>query len=185
LQQTYDIDVEYVHFPLHPETPAEGRALLDLFGGEAARPRLEASRARLKARAQAEGLEMGEREMTYNSRLAQELGTWAEEQGRGSKFHDLAYRAYFVEGRNIGDVEVLLELAEAAELDADAARVVLTERTHRANVDADWARSRLAEVTGVPTFVAGGDRVVGAQPYEVLEELVLAAGARRRDSGDE
>ncbi|MGH7348293.1 MAG: DsbA family protein, partial [Candidatus Rokuibacteriota bacterium] len=46
--------------------------------------------------------------------------------------------------------------------------------------DADWAKSRQLGVTGVPTFVAGGYGVVGAQPYEMLEQLVAKAGARRR-----
>jgi predicted DsbA family dithiol-disulfide isomerase len=49
---------------------------------------------------------------------------------------------------------------------------VLIERTFRAEIDADWAKSRAYGVTGVPTFVAGGYGVVGAQPYEVLERLI-------------
>ena len=57
----------------------------------------------------------------------------------------------------------------------DAAREVLEKRTFKAAVDADWALSRRYGVTGVPTFVAGRHGVVGAQPYEVLEELVLRA----------
>jgi predicted DsbA family dithiol-disulfide isomerase len=156
--------------------------LLDLFGGgDAARERLEASHLRLSALAEAEGLPLSRRTMTYNSRLAQELGAWAEERGRGTAFHDRAYRAYFVDGADISDPEVLVELAVAAGLDADAARTVLDERTHRSIVDADWARARQNGVTGVPTFVAGGYRVVGAQPYEVLERLVVAAGATPRE----
>jgi predicted DsbA family dithiol-disulfide isomerase len=158
----------------------EGQPLLQLFGGESARPRLEASQTRLQQLAEAEGLEMSAREMTYNSRLAQELGVWADEEGHGDAFHDLAYRAYFVDGKNIADVEVLVDLAEAAGLDPDRAREVIETRSHQAKVDADWERSRQDRVTGVPTFVAGGERVVGAQPYEVLEDLVLKAGAVRR-----
>jgi len=171
------VNVEYVHFPLHPDTPAEGTPLIDLFGGESARPRLEAGRARLRQLADAEGLEMGEREMTYNSRLAQELGAWAESEGKGEAFHDLAFRAYFVDAKDISDPDVLVDIATEADLDPDAAREVLEKRTFRDVVDADWARSRAAGVTGVPTFQAGDGRVVGAQPYAVLEEMVRAAGA--------
>jgi len=55
----------------------------------------------------------------------------------------------------------------------------LTERRMRAAVDADWARSRALGVTGVPTFVMGRKAVVGAQPYEALEQLVRGElGAR-------
>jgi predicted DsbA family dithiol-disulfide isomerase len=54
---------------------------------------------------------------------------------------------------------------------------VLERRTFRTAVDADWEASRRLGVTGVPTFVAGRYGVVGAQPYEVLEELVRRAAS--------
>jgi len=66
-------------------------------------------------------------------------------------------------------------------LDTQEARDVLKERRFKDAVDEDWARSRRLGVTAVPTFVAGGYGVVGAQPYEVLVQLVEKAGARRRD----
>ena len=122
-----------------------------------------------------EGLPYGRRTHTNNSRLAQELGKWADTQPGGEAIHDLLYRAYFVDGRNIGDVGVLLQIAAAAGLDQVAARTVLEERTFQGPVDDDWAISRQYGVTGVPTFVAGGYGVVGAQPYDVLETLVQKA----------
>jgi len=90
------------------------------------------------------------------------------------------YRAYFVEARNIGDPDVLIEIAQSVGLPAAAARTVLSERRFKAAVDADWAKSRAYGVTGVPTFVAARHGVVGAQPYEMLEALLVRAGAARR-----
>jgi predicted DsbA family dithiol-disulfide isomerase len=60
---------------------------------------------------------------------------------------------------------------------------VLEKRTFKAAVDEDWKLSRQIGVTGVPTFVAGRRGVVGAQPYETLEELVRRA-AGEDDAGD-
>ena len=57
---------------------------------------------------------------------------------------------------------------------------MLTERRFKDAVDADWAKSHAYGVTGVPTFVAARYGVVGAQPYEVLEQLLEKAGAARR-----
>jgi predicted DsbA family dithiol-disulfide isomerase len=131
--------------------------------------------AQMRARMAAEGLPYGERSMTYNSRLAQELGKWADRQPGGEAIHDALFRAYFVDGRNIGDPDVLVQIAESVGLPGDQAREVLTRRTHRAAVDADWQKSREYGVTGVPTFVVGRNGVVGAQPYEVLERLVKEA----------
>jgi predicted DsbA family dithiol-disulfide isomerase len=128
----------------------------------------------MRARMAAEGLPYGDRRMTYNSRLAQELGTWAETQPGGEAIHDALFKAYFVEGRNIGDAGVLLDVAKSVGLDEAKAREVIEKRTFKAAVDADWEKSRRYGVTGVPTFVAGGQGVVGAQPYEALEQLILA-----------
>ena len=72
---------------------------------------------------------------------------------------------------------MLVEIAASVGLPADQAREVIEKRTHRAAVDADWELSRRYGVTGVPTFVMGNRGVVGAQPYEVLEELVRQAGS--------
>ena len=167
--------IEWVHFPLHPETPAEGRALADLFAGR--NVDLPAMHAQMKARMTAEGLPYGERTMTYNSRLAQELGKWADTQPGGEAIHDALFRAYFVEGRDISRPAVLLDIAEQAGLPVIAAREVLERRTFKDAVDADWALSREYGITGVPTFVAGRYGVVGAQPYEALEALVRKAAS--------
>jgi predicted DsbA family dithiol-disulfide isomerase len=175
LKKEHGVKVEWVHFPLHPETPAEGRALADLFAGRGLD--LKAMHAQMKARMDAEGLPYGERTHTYNSRLAQELGKWADTQPGGEAFHDAMFRAYFVEGRDISQPAVLLEIAQSVGLPVDAAREVLEKRTFKAAVDADWKLSRQYGVTGVPTFVVGRHGVVGAQPYEALEQLVNKAKA--------
>ena len=170
--------VEWVHFPLHPETPVEGgRSLADLFAGR--NLDLKSVHAQMKARMDAEGLPYGERTHTYNSRLAQELGKWADTQPGGEALHDALFRAYFVEARDISQPSVLLEIAERVGLPVDEARRVLQDRTFKAAVDADWALSRRYGVTGVPTFVAGRRGVVGAQPYEMLEQLVRQAANPR------
>jgi predicted DsbA family dithiol-disulfide isomerase len=170
-----------VHFPLHPDTPAEGRSMEDLFAGRDYDP--EASYQRMKGLMDEEGLPYSRRTHTYNSRLAQELGAWGETQPGGAAIHDALYKAYFVDGKNVGEIDVLLDIAQAVSLPADDARAVLEQRTFENVVDADWAKSRDYGVTGVPTFVAGGHGVVGAQPYEALAQLMTEVGAQARDGG--
>ena len=148
LKQTFEIDTELVHFPLHPETPAEGRSMAELYAGRNVDP--EAMYQRMKGLMDAEGLPYGRRTHTYNSRLAQELGKWADTQPGGEAIHDALYRAYFVDARNIGDPEILVEIAQSVGLPAEEAREVLAERRFKDAVDADWAKSRQCGVTGVP-----------------------------------
>jgi predicted DsbA family dithiol-disulfide isomerase len=170
--------VVWTHFPLHPETPAEGRSLEGLFGGQNAER--AARQARMRELMEQEGLPYGQRAKTYNSRLAQELGKWADTQEAAAAIHDALFRAYFVDGKNIGQVDVLVAIAEAVGLSGAAARQALSTRQFKDAVDADWQRSYAFGITGVPTFVANGRGVVGAQPYEVLERLVVLAGGTPR-----
>ncbi len=175
LKAEHGVQVKWVHFPLHPDTPQAGRSLEEMFAGRGYDiPKMQ---AQMRARMEAEGLPYGNRSMTYNSRLAQELGAWADTQPGGEAIHDALFRAYFVEGRNIGDVEALVEIAVAAGLPAAGAREVLEKRTHKAVIDADWEKSHQYGVTGVPTFVIGRNGIVGAQPYEALVRLVEQARA--------
>jgi predicted DsbA family dithiol-disulfide isomerase len=178
LQREYGVKVKLVHFPLHPDTPAQGRPMAEFYASRGLDP--HQMYLQMKARMDAEGLPYAERTHTYNSRLAQELGAWADTVDGGEALHDALYCAYFVDRRNIGDPQVLLDVVEATGLDVEAARNVLEQRSCKDAVDADWAKSRQYGVTGVPTFVAAGRGVVGAQPYEMLEQLVSEAGAQRR-----
>jgi predicted DsbA family dithiol-disulfide isomerase len=136
--------------------------------------------AGLKETAAQLGLPFGERTKTYNSRLAQELGLWAEDLGSGDRFHKAAFKAYFADGENLADRQVLLNLAESAALPLDEAVLVLETRSYADRVNAHWQESRQLGVNAVPTFVIGLNRSVGAQSYQALAELVQMAGVTRR-----
>ncbi len=127
------------------------------------------------------GLPLGERKKTYNSRLAQELAKWAESKGKGDSFHDAVFRAYFVDGKNIGKVDELTALAKSIGLPEKETRSILESRSFRAAVDADWSHCGEMGITAVPTFVANGQGLVGAQPYEALEQFLKTFGVKKRN----
>ena len=122
------------------------------------------------------GLPFGTRTRTYNSRRAQELGKWAESLNRGEEFHKAVFRAYFADGFNIAKIPVLVELAESVGL--EGVEEVLFSGTFKEAVDRDWRYSRTCGITAVPTFVAKGRVLVGAQPYDALKELISEEGPR-------
>ena len=130
--------------------------------------------------AREEGLPFGPRDKTYNSRLAQELGKWAESKGRGKAYHAAVFRAYFAEGKNIGKTSELLDLAGSLSLPVEEARKVLEERSFKDVVDADWQRSYSMGVQAVPTFLLGGQFLVGAVPYEALEKFLIDRSVSKR-----
>ena len=131
--------------------------------------------AHLKKTADQMGLPFGARHMTFNSRRAQELGKWAEQRGLGDAFHRAVFEAYFSDGKNIGRLPVLLEIVQAIGGDPEEAGIALNDRHFRAAVDQDWQRSRSMGISAVPTFVANGRRLVGAQRYQNLARLITQA----------
>lgn len=165
-------------FPLHPEIPDEGIALADLFHIDASQ--VERMVAELQEKADQLGLPFGPRTTTYNSRLAQELGLWATERGRGHAFHLAAFAAYFAKGKNLARQSVLIELAEHVGLPADEAETVLTSRSWRQRVDQDWQLAQQLHVTAVPTFILADSVLVGAQSSTTLAHLMLQHGIARR-----
>ena len=178
LKAAYEIEFQFTLFPLHPDTPEKGLTLEQRFAGRSFD--IEAAQSRLVELMAREGLAYGERTMTYNSRLAQELAKWAETQDGGLAIHDALYRAYFVDGLNIAQIDNLMAIVRKLGLPEDEAREVLASRRFGVAVDADWQRCRTFGITAVPTFAVRDDIVVGAQPYEMLESLVAQGGAAKR-----
>ncbi len=122
----------------------------------------------------------GKREKTFNSRMAQELGKFAEQEGKGDEFHHSVFRAYFADGLNIGLPSTLTEISTKLGLGSASVQEVLEKRLFKDAVDKDWTRSYQMGVTAVPTFMLNGMSLAGAQPYEKLVQMMEAHGVHRR-----
>jgi len=144
--------------------------LSELFSGREAE--IEAMQVRLSNAAAAEGLPLARRTRSCNSRLAQELGKWAESRGAGDLFRHAVYQAYFVDGCNLALVEVLQRIAGSVGLPADEAQAVLAERSFAEAVDADWQRAFDLRITAVPTHLCNGKRLTGFAPYDDFVRLI-------------
>jgi predicted DsbA family dithiol-disulfide isomerase len=118
------------------------------------------------------GLPFGKPKKLWNTRLAQELASWADTKKKGEEFHNAAFRAYFAEGKNISDISTLADLAESIELSGEEAREILKKRLFKEEVNKDWTISRELGIQAVPTFILCHDRLVGAQPYDKFIKLM-------------
>ncbi|MBV0924090.1 DsbA family oxidoreductase [Halomicroarcula limicola] len=87
-------------------------------------------------------------------------------------FDRAVFDALWQEGRDIGDADVLVELATEAGVDADAVRDALDDASLREQIHEQFAAARRQGVTGVPTFAYDGHAARGAVPPEQLERLV-------------
>ena len=180
LRKEFDIDIRWTAFPLYPETPEKGLTFDALFADKNADVRKRMTI--LKPIANRLGLPFGEPKITYNSRLAQELGKWAESKGKGHAFHKAVFRAYFVKGQHIGKAHVLVNIAESVNLNGKDVQKVMQDRPYRKAIDLDWKRSYELGITEVPTFILNHQILVGAQPYETLRNLFLPHNVETRNS---
>ena len=102
------------------------------------------------------------------------------------KLVDALHKAYFEDGRNIGDLDVLVDIARNSGLDGDALRQALTERRYTDLVDEGIQWAAESGLTSTPTFVFD-DRlaIVGAQDYDLFESVMERLGVKRRTMNDE
>ena len=114
------------------------------------------------------------------TRKAHEAAKLAERKGVGRAMREALFAAYFGEGRDVGRIDVLVELGAALGLDATELKVVLDVDTFSGAVDADRALAARIGIAAVPALVVGGgadaELVSGAQPYAALRGLLERKG---------
>ena len=165
----YGVDVDWRPFELHPELPPEGGSL-----GYSPK-RTEGFRAHIRQMAAEGGLEMNFRDKVSNSRLALEATEFAREQGRDKfeDFHRGVMDAYWRDGRNIGDVEVLVDVGTKVGLDSQGLREALADRRYAQAIEAQIDFGRQAGINAVPAFIFDDKYLIeGAQPYEVFQRVI-------------
>jgi predicted DsbA family dithiol-disulfide isomerase len=176
--------IEWHPFQLNPDMPAEGVDKHDYLAAKFGEDRLVQMHLRLKEASRAAGAEIDPdtpRRMP-NTLDAHRLIHWAGLEGRQTAAVSAIMRAYWREGRDIGNAGVLADIAAAAGMDR-----AVTARLLASDADADDIRARDADarakgVSAVPTFLIAQQYVVsGAQPPDVwsrvIEELVEKAKA--------
>ena len=113
-----------------------------------------------------------------DTRDAHRLVRWAGGQGRADAVAEWLFRAYFSEGRDIGDAAVLADIGAAAGMDRAILEDLLAGDADRDVIEAEAGRARAIGVSGVPTHIfANKVAVVGAQPIEALRQAAELAAA--------
>jgi predicted DsbA family dithiol-disulfide isomerase len=171
--------VRWHPFELNPDLPAEGvdrRGYLEAkFGGPVRAAEIYARVREAGVRAGiAFDLEAIARQP--NTREAHRLIAWSQAQGDAGPLVERLFRAYFVEGRFVGDRDTLAALAADTGLDADAARAWLASGQGTDAIEAAEARVRSLGIGGVPFFIFDGKvGLSGAQPPEAIREAIAQA----------
>ena len=168
--------IEWHPFQLNPEMPAEGmdrRAYLEAkFGGKEGAVRAYAP---VVENAEKAGLKIDFEGMqrTPNTLDAHRLIHWAGIEGKQTAAVSALFKAYFVEARDIGDPEVLADIADTIDMDASVVLRLLGTDADREDIAARDAHSRSMGVNSVPTFIVAQQHAVpGAQPPELWAKVI-------------
>lgn len=175
--------VEWHPFQLNPDTPREGvdkRAVLEArFGGKA---KVDAMHERLRDVARKAGVDLDPDmpKRIPNTLDAHRLIHWAGLEGRQGAAVSALFRAYWREGRDIGDRAVLADIGAAIGMDRAAVERLLASDADEAETRAREDHARQRGVQAVPTFVIADRHVVsGAQPYDLWVQVMDDIAAAR------
>jgi predicted DsbA family dithiol-disulfide isomerase len=175
-------EVHFQPFELNPQMPAGGQDIAEHLAEKyhATPEQTENNREAIRARGEEVGFtfRMDKRDRIYNTFDAHRLLHWAELEGRQQALKHALFQAYFTEGENPGDHDVLIRLAEKAGLDAVRAREILSS-----NIYADEVRERERfyldqGIHSVPAVIINDRYLIqGGQPADVFERALRQVAA--------
>ena len=164
------VTVEYVMYPLHPETPHNGMALEDLFAARGID--VKSTQLAIREKATSMGLEYGERTHTYNSRNAQVVGKALMKYGVFERYKQAVFCSYFGRGENISSKEVLQAILDELQIERINVSDLIEDPSCQELVDLDWKLCSQNNINGVPAFQYGNRYCVGAQSSDSLLKLI-------------
>ena len=184
-----EVDVEFHSFELAPDTPVEYDGTPEQYLSERKGIPLDQVEQMLRGVtdiAASVGLEYDfDSVHQTNTVVAHELLHLAKAHGRQEDMNERLLRAYFIEGRHVGRIDDLVDLATDVGLDPDEVRAALTNRTYLPAVKADVAQAREYGINGVPFYVIDGRYgVSGAQDPQVFADVLTQARDARADAGE-
>ena len=162
---------------LRPDTPKEGK-VRELRPGES-RDQLGEP---LRTYASEAGLVMRRPPLVSYTMYALEATEYAKDHGKFLSFHNGLYEAYWGQGKDLGDIDVLLEVAGASGLDTDALGDRLESRHYEDAVMTQYREAAELGIRGIPAFLIGKYLFTGARPYQDFQEVMNRTLADEGDS---
>ncbi len=161
----YGFEIDWKGYEIHPEYPKEGkkrkRTLKTIRVLESLNSVLDEGDVDIKLPG-----------FITNSRLALLTAEFAKSKDKFIEFHNLCYDSYFLEGKNIGDINVILEIAEKVDLDKSELDVALENKKTFETLKNYRTEAEEFDVLGVPSIVFNSFRVHGVQTIETYRQII-------------
>ena len=177
LKPEFNFELEWRGFQIHPDWPAEGLAV-DHVRATGDPDSRRALWERISAMAEAVGFSMRPPAMLTNSRAALAGTEFARASGRDEALEERIYRAYFNDGENIGDANVVARLSGEAGLDAGEVAAAIKSPKYEMRLKNNSLAAHQRGVSGVPTFFIGEYPLVGAQSLDAMRSILKRATER-------
>lgn len=170
-------DIHFQPFELNPQMPPEGEDIAEHIARKygSTPEQLARNQEGIRARGAALGFtfDMDSRSRIYNTFDAHRLLHWAGLEGRQLNLKQALFVAYFTEGRNPGDREVLIDVAGKAGLDPLRAREVLESDEYAAEVREREQHYRRIGIQAVPSVIVDEQYLIqGGQPVDAFEQAL-------------
>ena len=123
--------------------------------------------------AESVGLQMQSRDVIINSRRALGAAEFAREHGKFEEMHHALFKAHWEGGGRLEDVGDLVRIGTDIGLDGEDLRAALEEHRYDAVIDENRRMASAMGIDAIPAHVFGRRYLIlGAQPYEVLKQVV-------------
>ena len=178
----YEISVEGRAYLLRPDTPKEGAERPQRPGettDELSEP--------LRGQAKDAGLIMKPPGRTPNTLYALEATEYAQQHGKFLEFHHAAYKAFWEDRQDLGELQVLHKVAHEVDLDADEMVKSLEDKIYAEAVMSQYQEALQYGISGIPTFLVGNLLFTGAHPYNIFKsamERFLTEGVSSEADGE-
>lgn len=170
LKDEMDIEVEWIPFELHPETPTEGDLLKNKFGNN-----VDSMLKMLNLKGKEFDINFGNLTILSNSNRALKAAEYSKLKGKYEDFSLKLFKYYFEENRNIGDAEIINEIGKDANLDIMEMNSMIDTGDFDENLKKAKFLAMQYNITSVPTFIINDKyKIVGAQPYEDIKNFLLS-----------
>jgi predicted DsbA family dithiol-disulfide isomerase len=165
LTQEFNITLEWRGIEIHPEIPPQGVR-------RAKNPRFDQASLNIKEMSLEDNLEIRLPGIVSNSRLSLEASEFAKSKDSFREFHNSVYKAYFQDGQNIGNIDVILNIGEKTGLEINELQECLKKRTMLKRIEENRREAERDQVLGVPTFLFGRFGVHGVQSLDAFRKII-------------
>jgi predicted DsbA family dithiol-disulfide isomerase len=161
----YGIEVEWKGYEIHPEYTPQGKKRKKTFRSMRTAESLQSVMEEEEIKFELPGF-------ITNSRLCLEAAEFSKTKGKFIEFHNLCYESYFLDRKNIGDKDTVLEIATKVGIDRDELDINL-KNGEMAEILGSYRRdAQKIDVLGVPTVVFNNFRVHGVQSVETYRSIM-------------